>query len=147
MKIILTKDITKLGVAGSVVTVKDGYARNYLLPQGFAILATAYNLTKVEEIKKVADQERLERENVLKAFAAKIDGTELTFLRKVDENEHLFGSVSENDIVQALAEKDIDVHKSTVKIDKHLKELGEFDVVVALTQDITATLKVKIDKE
>jgi large subunit ribosomal protein L9 len=147
MKIILTKDIAKLGAAGSVVNVKDGYARNYLLPQGFAILATAYNLTKVEEIKKVADEERLERENKLKAFAAQIDGTELTFLRKVDENEHLFGSVSENDIVQALAEKDIDVHKSTVKIDKHLKELGEFDVVVALTQDITATLKVKIDKE
>jgi large subunit ribosomal protein L9 len=147
MKIILTKDIAKLGAAGSVVNVKDGYARNYLLPQGFAILATAYNLTKVEEIKTVADEERLERENKLKAFAAQIDGTELTFLRKVDENEHLFGSVSENDIVQALAEKDIDVHKSTVKIDKHLKELGEFDVVVALTQDITATLKVKIDKE
>jgi len=147
MKIILTKDIEKLGAAGSVVNVKDGYARNYLVPKNYAILATKHNLTRVEAIMKVAEVERLERDNQLKAFAAKIDGTELSFIRKVDENEHLFGSVSDADIVTALAEKDIDVHKSTIKIDKPLKELGEFDVEVVLGHQITASLKVKIDKE
>lgn len=147
MKIILVKDMPNLGEAGSVLTVANGYGRNYLLPQGFAIMANAYNLAKVEEIKKVAETERLEINNKFKAIAAKVDGVELSFVRKADENDHLFGSVSDKDIADALAEKGIELSKAVIKMEKHLKEIGDFEVSVVFTSEIKATVKVNVDKE
>jgi len=147
MKVILVKDMQNLGEAGSVVKVANGYARNYLLPKGFAIMANDYNLAKVEEIKKVAETERLEINSKFKAIAAKVDGVELTFTRKADENDHLFGSVSEKDIADALAEKGIELNKAVIKMEKHLKEIGDFEVSVVFTSEIKATVKVKVDKE
>lgn len=147
MKVILVKDMQNLGEAGSVLTVANGYARNYLLPQGFAIMANAYNLAKVEDIKKVAETERLEINNKFKALAAKVDGVELSFVRKADENDHLFGSVSDKDIADALTEKGIEISKAVIKMEKHLKEIGDFEVSVVFTSEINATVKVNVDKE
>jgi len=147
MKVILVKDMQNLGQAGSVLKVADGYGRNYLLPKGFAIMANAYNLAKIEGIKKVAEAERLEINNKFKALAAKVDGVELTFLRKADENDHLFGSVSEKDIADALNEKGIELSKAVIKMEKHLKEIGDFEVSVVFSAEINATVKVKVDKE
>jgi len=147
MKVILVKDITKMGLAGSVIKVADGYARNYLLPKKMVILATKNNLAKIETIKKKAELEKLEIENHFKALALKINDITLKFTRKADENDHLFGSVSENDIVKSLAEKGIEIHKSVVDIQKHLKEIGSFEVKIAFSSEITANLKVNIEKE
>ncbi len=147
MKVILVKDIAKMGLAGSVIKVADGYARNYLLPKKLVILATKNNLAKIETIKKKAELEKLEIENHFKALALKINEITLKFTRKADENDHLFGSVSENDIVKSLAEKGIEIHKSVVDIQKHLKEIGSFDVQIAFSSEITANLKVNIEKE
>ena len=147
MKVILVKDITKMGLAGSVIKVADGYARNYLLPKKLVILATKNNLAKIETIKKKAELEKLEIENHFKALALKINDITLKFTRKADENDHLFGSVSENDIVKSLAEKGIEIHKSVVDIQKHLKEIGSFEVKIAFSSEITANLKVNIEKE
>jgi len=147
MKVILVKDIAKMGLAGSVIKVADGYARNYLLPKKLVILATKNNLAKIETIKKKAELEKLEIENHFKALALKINDITLKFTRKADENDHLFGSVSENDIVKSLAEKGIEIHKSVVDIQKHLKEIGSFDVQIAFSLEITANLKVNIEKE
>ncbi len=147
MKVILVKDIAKMGLAGSVIKVADGHARNYLLPKKLVISATKSNLSKIENIKKKAELEKLEIENHLKALALKINDTMLTFTRKADENDHLFGSVSENDIVNSLAEKGIEIHKSAVNIQKHLKEIGSFDVQIVFSSEITANLKINIEKE
>jgi len=147
MKVILVKDIAKMGLAGSVIKVADGYARNYLLPKKMVILATKNNLAKIETIKKKAELEKLEIENHFKALALKISDITLKFTRKADENDHLFGSVSENDIVKSLAEKGIEIHKSVVDIQKHLKEIGSFEVKIAFSSEITANLKVNIEKE
>lgn len=147
MKVILVKDMQNLGDAGSVVNVANGYGRNYLLPKGIAIMANDYNLAKVEDIKKVAETERLEINNKFKALAAKVEGVELSFVRKADENDHLFGSVSEKDIADALNEKGIEISKAVIKMEKHLKEIGDFEVSVVFTSDITATVKVNVDKE
>ena len=111
------------------------------------ISATKSNLSKIENIKKKAELEKLEIENHLKALALKINDTMLTFTRKADENDHLFGSVSENDIVNSLAEKGIEIHKSAVNIQKHLKEIGSFDVQIVFSSEITANLKINIEKE
>jgi len=147
MKVILVKDIAKMGLAGSVIKVADGYARNFLLPKKLVILVTKNNLAKIETIKKKAELEKLEIENHFKALALKISDITLKFTRKADENDHLFGSVSENDIVKSLAEKGIEIHKSVVDIQKHLKEIGSFEVKIAFSSEITANLKVNIEKE
>ena len=147
MKIILIKDIIKLGEAGSVVKVADGYARNYLIPEKIAILASKGNLKKIEDIKKQAEIEKLEIENKYKALVLKLADVELQFIRKSDENGHLFGSVSEGDIVNALEEKEIEIHKSHIALEKHLKEIGSFEVPINFTTEITTSLQVKIDSE
>ena len=147
MKIILVKDIEKLGKAGDILTVKDGYSRNYLLPQKLAIVANKFNTTKIENIKKEADAEKLALENAYAALVAKINGIELTFSRKTDENGHLFGSVSENHIVAALAEQEIEINKTNVKMEKHLKEIGSFDVKIGFSSEIFAEIKVNIESE
>jgi len=147
MEIILTKDIKALGEAGKLVKVKAGYARNYLLPNGFAIYASPKNLSKVEEIKKIAADEKIALYGKYKEVIDKIEGVELTFIRKADENDHLFGSVSENDIVKALAEKEIEIHKADVVMEKHLKEVGSFEVEISFATELKTTVKVNIDIE
>ena len=147
MKVILTKDIKALGEAGKLVKVKSGYARNYLLPNGFAIPENQKNLSKIEEIKKQAAEEKLILHSQYQEIINKIEGVELTFVRKADENDHLFGSVSENDIVKSLAEKEIGIHKADVIIEKHLKEVGTFDVEISFTSELKTTVKVNIEIE
>ncbi|MBT3168704.1 MAG: 50S ribosomal protein L9 [Candidatus Cloacimonetes bacterium] len=147
MKIILASDIASLGQAGDIVNVANGYARNYLLPQNLAVLATKGNLSRIEKIKKEAEIKRLVLENEYKALAKQIEGVELSFTRKADDDEHLFGSVSEFDIVNALAEKGIQVQKRNVHMKKHLKEVGEFEVVIHLAAGIETNIKIKVDKE
>jgi len=147
MEIILTKDIKALGEAGKLVKVKPGYARNYLLPNGFAIYASPKNLSKIEEIKKIAADEKIALYGKYKEVIGKIEGVELTFIRKADENDHLFGSVSENDIVKALAEKEIEIHRADVVMEKHLKEVGSFDVEISFASELTTNVKVTIAVE
>ncbi len=147
MEIILTKDIKALGEAGKLVKVKAGYARNYLLPNGFAIPASQKNLLKIEVIKKQAAEKKLVLHGKYQEIINKIEGVELTFARKADENDHLFGSVSENDIVKALAEKDIEIHKADIKMEKHLKEIGTVDVVISFMSELQTTVKVTIEIE
>jgi large subunit ribosomal protein L9 len=147
MKVILTKDIKALGEAGKVVKVKPGYARNYLLPKGFAIPASPRNLSKIEEIKKQAAEEKLLLHSKYQEIVKTIEGVEITFVRKADENNHLFGSVSENDIVKALAEKDITINKANVNMEKHLKDVGTFEVEISFTTEISTMIKVNIEVE
>ncbi|MDP8268794.1 MAG: 50S ribosomal protein L9 [Candidatus Tenebribacter davisii] len=147
MKIILTKDIKALGEAGKVVKVKPGYARNYLLPKGFAIPASPRNLSKIEEIKKQAAEEKLLLHSKYQEVVKTIEGVEITFVRRADENNHLFGSVSENDIVKALAEKDIAINKANVNMEKHLKDVGTFEVEISFTTEISTMIKVNIEVE
>ncbi len=147
MKVILAKDIKSLGKAGDVVKVANGHARNFLLPKKFAFMATKQNLSKIEKIKKEADIKKLALENINKAIIKQIEGVELFFARKTDDEDHLFGSVSEIDIVNALAEKNIEIHKSNVLMEKHLKEIGEFNIEIHYSQEIKGNLKVKVDKE
>jgi large subunit ribosomal protein L9 len=147
MKIILLSDINKLGSTGDVLTVKDGYARNYLLPRKFAIIATASNLKQLQSIKERALNEKEQKLQQLKVVADSINYAELIFVRKVDENGHLYGSVSETDIVHGLAEKGIEVHRNMVEMEHHLKEIGDFKVQVTLAKDIVASLSVKVEQE
>lgn len=147
MKVIMLKNIEKVGNQGDVVSVKRGFARNYLTPRGYAIYATPDNMRKLGEIQgKLAKNEEIMLAE-LKNLAEKITATKLVFVRKVDENGSMFGSVSENDIVHALSEKGITLHKNALGMDKHFKELGELSVSVRLHKEVSCTLGFVIEKE
>ncbi len=147
MKVILLSNIDNLGKKGEILNVKRGYARNYLIPRNLALYATPINMKKLGSIqaKAMEEEERLLAE--LKKLDARLRGTTLSFIRKVDENDHMFGSVSEADIVAALAEYNITLHKSLLLMDKHIKVLGESRVQVRLHRDIVSELRIMVEKE
>jgi large subunit ribosomal protein L9 len=147
MKVILIKDKNNLGLAGDVVKVAPGYARNYLIPKEFVIPASKGNLHRITKIKEKAERERIILKNENKILAENIENKVLVFQRKADENGHLYGSVAENDIVKELANQGISIHRTNVKMEKHIKELGENEVEIDLTNDVLAHVKVKVEQE
>ncbi len=147
MKLILIKDVKDLGMAGDVITVKSGYGRNYLLPQKYAVMATKDALKKIEAIKADAEKVRNIKLEENKAKLASIAKMALTFNRKADENGNLYGSVSEYDIVEAIKENGVEINKNNVNIEKHIKEIGDSEVVISFGSELTATVVVSVIKE
>jgi len=144
MKIILIQTVDRIGVVGQVLTVKDGFARNYLLPKKIAIIATPANLKRVESIKADEKAKADKRNEEYRQLAAKISALEATFTRLAEEDGKLFGSVSENDIVQYLSEQGISCQKNQIELDKHIKTTGSFEVKISFTSEISGTLKVNV---
>lgn len=145
MQIILLDKVVNLGGLGDVVKVKDGYARNCLIPQGKAKRANAANLAEFEA--RRAELERLAAEQLAAAQAegAKLEGQSVSISRKAGVDGRLFGSVSNADIAEALKAKGFVVEKSAVRMpDGPLKAVGESQIVVALHTDVTATISVVV---
>ncbi|HWK41169.1 MAG TPA: 50S ribosomal protein L9 [Croceibacterium sp.] len=144
MEIILLERIEKLGTIGDVVTVKDGYARNFLLPNKKALRSNEAN-RKVFE----ANRERLEAENAARRDdAAKagenVDGTELVLIRASSNSGQLYGSVSVRDIADGLKEKGFDINKSQIVLERPIKTIGLFDVRVALHPEVHVNIKTNV---
>jgi len=144
MEIILLERIEKLGSIGDVVSVKDGFARNYLLPNKKALRANEAN-RKVFE----ANRERLEAENAeRRAAAAKsgetVDGAEITLIRASSNSGQLYGSVNVRDIAEALKAQGHDVNKSQIILERPIKTIGMFDVKVALHPEVHVTVKANV---
>ncbi|HRY83454.1 MAG TPA: 50S ribosomal protein L9 [Candidatus Cloacimonadota bacterium] len=147
MKVILLESIEKLGSKGEVVNVRRGFARNFLIPRNSAIYATPLNMKKLSSIQASFAEAEQKKLAELKVLAEKIASAKVVLARKVDENEHMFGSVSELDIVNALHEQGIEIHKAALVMEKHLKELGEFKLAVKLHKEVSAELTVLVEKE
>lgn len=147
MKVILTENIEKVGSKGDVINVKRGFARNYLVPRNFAIYATPQNLKRLEGMKKQFADEESKRIEQFKQIAASMEGLKLEFVRKVDEHDSMYGSVSEMDILHELKEKNIDIPKASILMEKHIKQLGDFEVPVRLHKEVNLNLKIKVSKE
>ena len=144
MKVILIDDIRGLGSRGDVVNVKDGYARNYLLPKNLAREATAGNMKSVEqERKKWALLAAKEKEQAEKAAGA-VKGTKIVVQKRVGESGQLFGSVTANEIADALTEKGFEVDKRRIELGHPIKTLGMHDVEVRLHKDVTAQIQVEV---
>ncbi len=147
MKIILKSDVEGLGGLGEIVTVKPGYARNYLIPKGFAIEATKGNLRQFETEKEAwkKKQERFMEEH--EKLKASLEEVSLAFTRRAGEDEKLFGSVTSMDVAAALREKGFHIDKKSIQIEEPIKSLGEFSVGVKLAKDMVATIKIRVAKE
>ena len=146
MKIILLSDVENLGESGDVITVKPGYARNKLIPQGLALRASNRNIAVANENKKVATA-KLERENqALNFLAKKLSKVEITIEVKVGEEEKMFGSITNKDIHKELIDKGFELEKNQISIEEPIKALGIYHINVKISKDITSDVKLYVIK-
>ena len=147
MKVLLIKDVYKLGRAGEVKKVANGYGRNYLIPQGFAIPATPGAMTQADRIKVKATERRAVLNEELASVAEVLEGKTLTFAVKAGETGKLYGSVSDQDIVEFIKDNfEIELEKRQVETEP-IRELGVYTIPVHLTMDLVPTIKVIIHRE
>jgi large subunit ribosomal protein L9 len=146
-KVILQEDIEKLGHRGDVVTVKPGYARNFLLPQKLAIEATVGNMKALERIRTSLAKKTATEMDAAQKQSAALNGIETRFTRKVGENDHLFGSVNAGDVAEALQAQGFKIDKRQVQLTEPIKALGEYPVKVKVFRDVIAEIKVFVEKE
>lgn len=146
MDVILLKDVDQVGKEGTVVHVKPGFARNYLLPHGLALPATPEHLKAVEERKRLAQrrQERIHAQ--AESLKHKLENLSLTLKLSLGEQDQPFGSITAHDIVQALAQEGLPVDKHTVQLEEPIKVLGIYPIPIRLHPEVTATLKLWVVK-
>ncbi len=147
MKVMLVKDVYKLGRAGDIKKVADGYGRNFLIPQGFAVLATAGALKQAEKVRKQAEIRRAEQNSELKGLADQIKGVTVTFAAKAGETGKLYGSITTQDVATAISEQTrFEVKKQQVDM-QPIRNLGEFTAHVRLTMDLVPEVKIIVHRE
>jgi large subunit ribosomal protein L9 len=144
VKLILSEDVPKLGHAGDVVSVKPGYARNYLVPQGLAIHATAGRLTELEHHKRQIEEKVAKQRTEKEAERDRIQQVRLEVSAQVGEEGKLFGSITAMRIAELLAEQGIEVDRRRIDLGAPLKETGEHTVPIRLHRDVTAEVKVTV---
>jgi len=144
MDIILLERVEKLGQIGDLVSVKSGFARNYLLPQGKAVFASKENIKLFEERKSQLEGENIARKNEAQKLADKIKFNEVVIIRAASESGQLYGSVSAKDIAQAVSEAGLTINKSQVILNKSLKTLSYEDVFIKLHPEVELSVKLNI---
>ncbi len=144
MKVILADDVRGLGHRGDTVSVKPGYARNFLLPQGVAYEATPANVRRLSEEKKKYDERMLKEKSVAEQAASKVEGLTVTITKKAGEEGHLYGSVTASEIADALAGKSIEVDRRRIELAEPIRRLGSHTVHVRLHRDVVATMTVDV---
>jgi len=147
MKVILSKDVDKLGKAGEVVETKSGYARNFLIPQGIARPTTAGNLRLIEEEQKLKEQRAKKELTQAEKLANKIQTISCTIAKEAGPDDKLFGAITTLDVVDALADENIKIDKHDVLLDEPIKELGIFHVEIKLHPEVTAKVKIWVVKK
>ena len=146
MDVILLKDFEGLGSEGDIINVKPGFARNYLVPRGFALRASKRNMAVIEEKKHIREAQESRVEKANKIFAEKLTKTTLTIEVQVGEEERMFGSVTSQDIQGSLEDKGISIDRSAIMMEEPIKALGIFNIPVKITAGLEAELKVYVIK-
>lgn len=146
MKIILISDYDGLGKAGELVDVKPGFARNKLLPNGFALRASKKNIALIEEKKKLLETSKMREDASLQDLIEQLLKTEITIEAQVGEEEKMFGSITSNDIHKSLKEKGIMIDRNSILLDSPIKSLGIFHVKIQLSKEHECDVKVYVIK-
>ena len=147
MKVILQQDVSHLGSIGDVVKVKDGYARNYLVPRGLAVAADDRNVRQLEHFKRVASAKAARQLAEAKVLAARLGQTAVTIKQEAGEDNKLFGSVTSLHIAAALAAEGVEVDRKQIQLDDAIRNLGVFTVAVKVHKDVEAAVKVYVIKK
>ncbi len=144
MQVILLERIAKLGQMGDTVRVRDGYARNYLLPQGKALRANKSNLARFESERAQLEARNLERKNEAEAVAAKLDGETVVMIRSAGETGQLYGSVSTRDIADGLTEAGFTVARNQVELRSPIKTIGVHSVLIQLHPEVEVSVSINV---
>lgn len=147
MDIILREDVDNLGSRGDLVKVADGYARNYLLPQKKAVAATESNRKIVDQEREAHVRKDAKLKGEFEAQAKLVNGTVITIAQRVGENDHLFGSVTAQNIADQLELKGFQIERRKIQLDEPIRMLGEHKVTIRLHRDVTAEVTVNVVKE
>lgn len=148
MQVILAQSVDNLGKLGDLVSVKPGYARNYLLPQGIARMATPENVREIEAQRSELERAEAEKYEAAQRRQEQLDGRRVTIRARVGSEGRLFGSVSAGDIAEALGADGVEVEKREVRLPEGpLRTLGEFEIALHLYSDIDATVTVVVEAE
>lgn len=147
MKIILLKDILKLGKKYEIKNVADGYASNFLIPKGLAQMASPTNVKIIETKKSSLEQEKQTQMENFQRQAKHMAGWKLEFTLKAGEDGSVFGAISEKEIIEQLKEKGIAIDNNQIQLEKHLKDFGEYTVKIKFSPEVEADLKILIKPE
>jgi len=141
MQVILIQDVANLGKAGELVSVKPGYGRNFLIPNGMAMTATSSNVTRLEHERKSIEKRVAKEKANAQSIADRLNGMTLQFERQVGDDDKLFGSASNRDIAEQLKKAGIEVDHRKIELEHPVKALGKYEVAVRLGAGVTAQLK------
>jgi len=147
MKVILTEEVPSVGQPGDLLTVKDGYARNYLIPNHKAVHATTQNMKQLEHQKRLVEEKLNKIKAEAEKIARKMAEVSCTITKPAGEEDKLFGSVTSADISESLHNEGLEIDKKKIVLDEPIKKLGIFNIPVKLHPEVTATLKVWVVKE
>lgn len=147
MRVILMQDVLHTGKRGEILNVKPGFARNYLIPQGFALEATGGNLMVFEQQKKKIDAKHAEERDVALEVAEQLTGMKVEIAKRVGESETLYGSVTATEVAELLAAKDVEVDRRRVDLEGGIKTVGEHPVRIELHPDVVAEIIVNVVAE
>lgn len=147
MKVILREDIDNLGKSGELVTVKDGFGRNYLLPRGKAVLASEQNMRQLEHEKAVITARNAKLKGAAEEQAKKLGAVKAVIKRKVGEQDKLYGSVTALDIAEALASQGQNVDRRHIHLPEPIRAVGSYEVEMRLHRDVVAKIKVEVQPE
>ncbi|MBM3327564.1 MAG: 50S ribosomal protein L9 [Calditrichaeota bacterium] len=146
MRIVLKTEVDKLGKTGDIVTVKDGYARNYLIPAGLALLADERNLKALEAQRRQAETRALREMKTHQAVAQRMAKIELTATVQVGEEDRMFGAVTATDIAELLAAQGIEIDRRIIALEEPIKALGVYTVPIKLHAGVEAHIKIRVEK-
>lgn len=144
MQVILREDVAHLGEVGDVVNVKPGFARNYLLPRGLAVQASARQMKRLEHEQRVIEARVAKDRGEAEGRARKLANVELVIEKAAGDNDKLFGSVTAMEIEALLREKGFDVDRRKIQLDENIKQLGDYEVDIKLHRDVKATIRVQV---
>lgn len=147
MKLILKEDVSNLGTAGAVVTVADGYARNYLIPRKLGIPATSNNIKAFDHERRTMEAKRAKRHKEAEGVKAKLERVSCSIAKKVGEQDKLFGSVTSADIEKAFRAEGFEIDKKDILLNEPIKALGVYTVPVRVYEEVVANTKVWVVRE
>ena len=147
VEVILRKDVADLGRAGELVTVRPGYARNYLIPRGIALAATEGNRRRFEEERRQVEQSAAREREAAAQMATQLEGLSVTFVRRAGEGGRLFGSVTAADIAEELEQAGVSLDRRAIVLEEPIKDLGVYDVSLRIHAEVEPALKVWVVAE
>ena len=147
IKVLLQNDVPSLGAGGEIVRVRPGFARNYLLPRGLAVPATAGNQARIDDLRRQVASQAKQQLGQANALAAQIAGASVSIERAVGEEGKMYGSVTTKDIEDAFAKAGVKVDRKKIVLKDPIKEIGTFEVPIKLHTSVTANLKVTVKKK